>query len=74
MGQIPAWVENNKDLLEIDGFNYTLTIPDDKLNEFLRAQNDIFDNFAFAFEQDKVVITGKRDDLEVELSGHYSLE
>ena len=73
MGQIPAWVENNKDLLEIDGFNYTLTIPDDKLNEFLRAQNDIFDNFAFAFEQDKVVIT-ERDDLEVELSGHDSLE
>ena len=74
MGQIPTWVENNKDMLEIDGFNYTLTIPDDKLNAFLRDQNPIFDNFAFAFEADKVKITGKRDDLEVELSGHYTLE
>ncbi|MBM7565688.1 coiled-coil domain-containing protein [Paenibacillus sacheonensis] len=74
MGHITAWVEKNKDMLDIDGFNYTLTIPDDKLNAFLREQNEIFDNFAFAFEPDKVIITGKRDDLEVELLGHYTLE
>ncbi|MBO7743862.1 hypothetical protein I8J29_06625 [Paenibacillus sp. MWE-103] len=74
MGQIPSWVEKDKGMLDIDDFNYTLTIPDGKLNAFLRGQNPLFDNFAFAFKEDKVIITGKKDDLEVELSGHYTLE
>ncbi|QHW30396.1 hypothetical protein GZH47_05745 [Paenibacillus rhizovicinus] len=74
MNKIPSWVEKDKDMLKIDGFNYTLSIPADKLNDFLRGQDNIFDNFAFAFQQDKVVITGKKDDLQVELTGHYTLE
>lgn len=74
MGKIPNWVEKDKDMLKIDGFNYTLTIPAGKLNEFLRGQDAIFNNFAFAFQQGNVVITGKNDSLEVELTGHYTLE
>ncbi|SFS85380.1 hypothetical protein [Paenibacillus sp. BC26] len=74
MKQMPAWVQNNKEMLDIDGFNYALTIPDDKLNAFLREQNELFNNFSFAFETDKVIVTGKRDNMEVQLTGHYSLE
>ena len=73
MDKMPTWVQNNKDML-IDGFNYTLTIPDAKLNAYLREQNALFDNFAFTFKQDKVIVSGKHDQLEVELSGHYSVE
>lgn len=74
MGKIPGWVEKNRDMLAIDGFNYTLTIPDAKLNAFLRDQDPIFNDLAFAFQRDKVILTGKRDDLEVMLTGHYALE
>ncbi|MBW7453677.1 hypothetical protein ACFOLF_06625 [Paenibacillus sepulcri] len=74
MKNMPDWVQNNKDLLEIDGFNYTLSIPEDKLNAFLREQNEMFNNFAFAFTNDAVIVTGKRDGLEVKLTGRYTVE
>ncbi|RAP76930.1 hypothetical protein DL346_15070 [Paenibacillus montanisoli] len=75
MKHMPAWVQENKDdMLEINGFNYSLTIPEDKLNAFLREQNELFNTFAFAFEKDTVIVTGKRDNLEVRLTGHYTLE
>ncbi|SDW87420.1 hypothetical protein [Paenibacillus sp. CF384] len=74
MKKMPAWVQNNKDMLDIDGFNYSLSIPDDKLNAFLREQNELFNNFSFTFKPDEVIVTGKRDNMEVQLTGHYSLE
>lgn len=74
MNKLPGWVQENKDMLEIDGFNYTLTIPDEKLNTFLREQNELFNNFAFSFHNDSVEVNGKRDGMEVQLSGHYTVE
>ncbi|MFC5651703.1 coiled-coil domain-containing protein [Paenibacillus solisilvae] len=74
MNKMPAWVQDNKDMLEIDGFNYTLTVSDDQLNTFLREQNELFNNFAFAFHDDSVEVSGKRDGMEVKLSGHYTVE
>ncbi|WP_308638897.1 coiled-coil domain-containing protein [Paenibacillus silvisoli] len=75
MKHMPAWVQDNKDeMLEINGFNYSLTIPEDKLNAFLREQNELFNTFAFEFKQDTVIVTGKKDNLEVRLTGHYTLE
>ncbi|QYR20103.1 hypothetical protein KZ483_19885 [Paenibacillus sp. sptzw28] len=74
MKNLPEWVQKNKDMLEIDGFNYTLTIPENKLNAFLRGQNPLFDNFAFVFEHGVLSVTGKRDGLDVKISGHYTVE
>ncbi|MFC4103932.1 coiled-coil domain-containing protein [Paenibacillus xanthanilyticus] len=74
MKNIPSWVQDNKDMLAIDGFNYTMTIPEDKLNEFLREQNELFQSLDFRFGDDMVTVAGKRDGLEVELSGHYTVE
>ncbi|MFB9325441.1 hypothetical protein ACFFSY_05845 [Paenibacillus aurantiacus] len=74
MKNIPSWVQDNKEMLSIDGFNYTMTIPEEKLNEFLREQNDIFQSLDFRFGDDVVTVAGRRDGLEVELSGHYTVE
>ncbi|MCQ6558285.1 coiled-coil domain-containing protein [Paenibacillus mendelii] len=74
MKDMPDWVQNNKDMLSIDGLNYTLTIPEEKLNEFLREQNEMFNNFEFVFEDDAVSVSGKRDGLEVAITGHYTIE
>jgi hypothetical protein len=74
MKKLPEWVQDNKDMLQIDGFTYTLTIPEDKLNDFLRSQNPLFDNFSFSFGQGIVSVNGKRDSIEVGLAGHYTVQ
>ncbi|UVI32177.1 coiled-coil domain-containing protein [Paenibacillus spongiae] len=74
MKNMPDWVQNNKDMLTIDGLNYTLTIPETKLNEFLREQNEMFNNFEFSFEDNAVSVSGKREGLEVTITGHYTIE
>lgn len=73
MGELPGWVQDNKDLLEIKGFQYTIRVPEEKLNEFLREQDERFKYFSFRFEDDTITAYGKRDDIEISVSGHYSL-
>lgn len=74
MDNIPAWIQKEKDMLTIDGFNYTITIPEDKLNAFLREQNQMFNTFSFTFKNDIVEVSGKRDGMEVKIAGHYTVE
>ncbi|SEN11008.1 hypothetical protein [Paenibacillus sp. OV219] len=74
MGKMPGWIQNDKEMLSIDGLNYTLNVPEAKLNSFLREQNPIFDNFSFVFKEDSVIVSGKREDMSIELDGHYTLE
>lgn len=74
MNQMPEWIQKDKEMLSIDGFNYTITIPETKLNDFLRETNPIFNNFSFVFKQNAVIVSGKDDKMSVELDGHYTLE
>ncbi|REE93006.1 hypothetical protein A8990_10290 [Paenibacillus taihuensis] len=74
MNQMPGWIQKDKEMLSIDGFNYTITIPETKLNSFLREKNPIFDNFSFVFKQNNVIVSGKDDKMSVEVDGHYTLE
>ncbi|WP_374121369.1 coiled-coil domain-containing protein [Paenibacillus sp. LHD-117] len=74
MGKLPAWVQDNKEMLEVKGFNYTIRVPEAKLNEFLREQDERFNNFAFAFEDDSITAHGKRDNMEISVKGHYSIQ
>jgi hypothetical protein len=73
MGTLPGWIQDNKDLMEIKGFQYTIRVPEDKLNKFLREQDERFNYFSFKFEDDKITAYGERDDIEISVSGHYSL-
>lgn len=73
MGELPGWLQDNKDLMEIKGFQYTIRVPEDRLNEFLREQDEKFNYFSFKFEDDRITASGKRDDIEISVSGHYSL-
>ncbi|MHA6484745.1 coiled-coil domain-containing protein [Paenibacillus sp. strain BS8-2] len=74
MGQLPKWVQDNKDMLEVKGFNYTIRVPEAKLNEFLREQDERFNYFAFSFEDDAITAIGKRDGMEISVKGHYSVQ
>ncbi|XEC96853.1 coiled-coil domain-containing protein [Paenibacillus tarimensis] len=74
MKELPDWLNENKQYLQFKGFEYTLRVPEDALNGFLRSQNELFEHFAFRFEQDKLKVQGKRDGLDVEISGRYTIE
>ncbi len=74
MGELPGWVQNNKEMLEAKGFNYTIRVPEEKLNEFLREQDERFNRFAFSFEDDAITALGKRDGMEISVKGHYSVQ
>ncbi|MFD0588078.1 coiled-coil domain-containing protein [Paenibacillus sp. GCM10027627] len=74
MRELPAWVQDNKEMLETKGLQYTIRVPEEKLNEFLREQDQMFENFTFSFQEDKIIASGKRDDMEISISGHYSVQ
>lgn len=74
MGKLPGWVQENKDMLEVKGFNYTIRVPEEKLNEFLREQDERFNNFSFSFGDDTITAYGKRDGMEISVTGHYSIQ
>jgi hypothetical protein len=74
MHQLPGWVQENKQLLSIKGFQYTITVPEADLNTFLREQNELFNNFSFQFDDGKVTAFGKRDNMEISVTGHYTIE
>lgn len=74
MQDLPTMIKNNKESLVIDGFNYTINIKEDDLNQFLRDKNDLFKNFAFHFEKDMLIATGQRNNIEIAIKGHYTVE
>ena len=74
MAELPGWISDNKDLMEMKGMQYTITLPDHKLNEFLRSQDEMFNHMSFEFSEQSIQATGKRDQIEVQITGHYTVE
>ncbi|MDO3409195.1 hypothetical protein QWJ34_05420 [Saccharibacillus sp. CPCC 101409] len=56
------------------GTRYTIDLTDAELNDFLRSQNADLENFAFTFEQDRIVAEGRQDRLTLRIEGRYTLE
>ncbi|MFF2094354.1 coiled-coil domain-containing protein [Paenibacillus sp. NPDC058174] len=74
MQKLPGWVQDNKNYLEIKGFNYTLRVPQDALNAFLREQDKRFEHFSFTFTEGKITAQGNKDGMEISVTGHYTVE
>ncbi|GBF75456.1 hypothetical protein PA598K_03869 [Paenibacillus sp. 598K] len=74
MVELPSWLQKNSEYLSLKGLEYTIELPEDALNAFLREQNELFANFSFAFKDDQVIVEGKREGMEVAIRGHYTLE
>ncbi|MUT66211.1 hypothetical protein [Paenibacillus sp. NEAU-GSW1] len=74
MEELPGWIQDNKNYLDIDGLNYTLHIPQDALNAFLREQDKRFEQFSFVFNDGKVTAQGKTANMEISVTGHYTVE
>ena len=73
MTELPAWLGENKQMLEIDGFHYTLRLPAEDLNRFLRGKDPLFRDFEFRFEDGVIAAHGKREGVEVDIVGRYSI-
>ena len=73
MNELPGWLQENQQYISMKGFKYKIELPDDALNSFLRGQNEMFNDFAFTFEENSIIAKGQRDNIEIELKGHYSL-
>ncbi|WP_036718785.1 coiled-coil domain-containing protein [Paenibacillus harenae] len=73
MQKLPSWIQDNKQLLQIDGFQYTITVPENDINVFLQEQNEIFKHFSFEFSEGAVMAQGQRDNMEIRITGHYTI-
>ena len=73
MQALPSWLQKNDKYLSMKALKYTISLPDTALNAFLVEHNNAFSDFSFTFKQDKIIAYGKKDDLEVELHGHYAI-
>lgn len=74
MDDLPEFVESRDGILTRKGMTYNLDLKEEDLNEFLRSENKLFDNFAFAFQDGTVVASGKSGDLSLRLQGHYTIQ
>jgi len=74
MKDFPELLDNHRENIVIDGFNYTVQIKETDLNAFLRQKNPLFKQMEFKFEPGLVKASGKQDNMEVSIYGNYTLE
>jgi peptidoglycan hydrolase CwlO-like protein len=74
MKHFPEMIANNKNILLVDGLNYTFQLTDAQLMQFLEQKDPLFKNFTFGFQQDRIVVEGQQDDIRLTITGHYILE
>ena len=74
MQNLPDFIQKQNGAIATTGTTYTIRIGQDELNTFLRSQNVIFEDFAFTFDQDKITASGQRDQLQLSIEGHYTVE
>ncbi|WP_379131491.1 coiled-coil domain-containing protein [Paenibacillus sp. sgz500958] len=74
MKNLPDFIQNKDGVLERHGLTYQLKLKEEILNEFLRSQNDLFQNFAFQFDDNAVIAGGKSGNLSLTLKGHYTIQ
>ncbi|MGG4393192.1 hypothetical protein ABEX25_02605 [Paenibacillus thiaminolyticus] len=73
MQKLPEFVKKSGNL-QINGTKYTIMIQEEELNEFLREQDPIFEQFSFRFQEGSVSAEGESAGLSVFVQGHYTLE
>lgn len=73
MYQFPTWIQQQTEYTKIKGLSYTVNLPEEALNAFLREQNSDFNNFSFSFQEGSIIAKGIENNVEIELTGHYTI-
>lgn len=72
MVQVPELATPER--IQSDGlFSHTLTIKQDDFNQFLMEKDDLFKQTHFAFEDNKLIVDGTYDHMELRIVGSYEL-
>lgn len=73
MENLPTYIQNEPGIIAMNGSTYTIRITETQLNDFLRSENEIFNDFSFRFTDQYIIASGKKDDLELAVQGHYTV-
>lgn len=73
IGAFPHFIKNNSDI-SMQGTNYTITIREELLNQFLWKQDPMFQVLTFQFKDGVVIAKGERSNMSVRVEGHYTIE
>ncbi|MCM3337066.1 hypothetical protein M3650_00015 [Paenibacillus sp. MER TA 81-3] len=73
MQKLPDFVQKSGSI-SMNGKTYTITIQEEQLNQFLREQDPIFEQFFFRFKEGVIAAEGERSGLSVHIEGRYTLE
>jgi peptidoglycan hydrolase CwlO-like protein len=49
------------------------TLTDQSLNSFLQSKNELFTQLSFRFTEGKVLVSGKKDDADIQIKGNFLL-
>lgn len=71
MENLPDFVQGSKNILKTNGKVYTINIHEDELNAFLRSEDELFNSFAFHFNDGKVIASGESGNLSLLIEGRY---
>jgi hypothetical protein len=74
MSQLPDILAGGGEHLTGRGKQVVFQLSDEELNAFLRSKNDLFYDFSFTFADGQIIAQGKKEQIEVTLAGHYTLE
>ncbi|WP_235440420.1 hypothetical protein [Paenibacillus sp. DMB20] len=73
MNHLPDFIQSSKNMLKTNGREYTINIHEDDLNEFLRSEDELFNSFAFHFNDGKVSAEGESGNLSLLIEGEYTI-
>lgn len=73
MNHLPDFIQGSKNMLKTNGREYTINIHEDDLNEFLRSEDELFNSFAFHFNNGKVSAEGESGNLSLLIEGEYTI-
>lgn len=74
MSEFPDFLQQNENSLVAEKGGYRLEIREEQLNAFLHRKSALLKDMGFRFEKDKIVAKGRREGLELEVEGHYTVE
>lgn len=74
MADFPDFLEEHRESLTSDRSGYTLTVREEDLNSFLHGKSTLLKDLSFEFRNGLIIAKGKRDSLELQLEGSYSVE
>ncbi|MGG6309907.1 coiled-coil domain-containing protein [Paenibacillus macerans] len=74
MSEFPDFLTDHKDSLVTEKGGYRLVVREADLNDFLHGKDELLQDMSFRFEEEKIVVHGKREGLELEVEGHYTVE